>query len=164
MRWEALNEDKLTQRTCCLKDEFDQRHFATSLELVLKSAAATWSPYISFFGFDNAPFTFPSNTFDPQMHKNLKEKLWKHLDSNLAWLGEKQESLCAMPPPPLHSLNDGYWFKSSFGRTIGLHFGFSANDLSNHSLYQLFSHLLPKPRTYFHVCLIDGTGWIFPTS
>ena len=36
--------------------------------------------------------------------------------------------------------------------------------LSLNFLVWHFFHLHPKPRTYFHVCLLDGTAMIFPTS
>ena len=35
---------------------------------------------------------------------------------------------------------------------------------NNRNSYQLFSHLLPKPRTYVYVRLIDGAARIFPNS
>ena len=38
------------------------------------------------------------------------------------------------------------------------------SEVPGNYLVYFFSHLLPKPRTYFYVCLIDGTARIFPTS
>ena len=63
-------------------------------------------------------------------------------------------------PHPLHTLITKRYLNYSIQITLA----FQANVIFGMPVkFKLFSHLLPKLRTYFYVSFAEGTAWIFLT-